>query len=93
VTKKTASWGVSSVEAMVVVNDFARQADYSFDVVLAEMAELVAEEDAHAKVQAERSCKAKKARLEAELQQLDAEKEGSEAEAAERVVAGRGGPK
>ena len=69
---------------MALVNDFTRQVDYSFDVVLKEVAALMAEKEMHAKARAERSRAAKKARLEAELEQLDAE-EGSEADAAAEV--------
>jgi hypothetical protein len=85
VTKKTASWEVSSVEAMVVVNDFTRQADYSFNVVLEEMALLVAEQDAHTKAQAQRKREAKRAQLAAQMEELDAE-DDNDADAVAEVL-------
>ena len=70
VTKKTARWDVASVEAMVMINDFTRQRDYSFDIVLQEVEQLVEEQARHEQDRKERARKAKVARLQAELQSL-----------------------
>jgi hypothetical protein len=88
VTKRTSLWGVSSVEAMVLVNDFTRQCDYSFNVVLEEMQALIAEKNAHDKAKKEEARAAKRAKLRAQLDELEeaAEEEGerwAEAEEAE----------
>ena len=55
VTKKTSSWSVASVESMVLVNDFTRQVDFDFDVVLEEMEKLVKEQNAQLEAKEERA--------------------------------------
>ena len=78
VTKRTSLWGVSSVEAMVLVNDFTRQCDFSFDVVLEEIQTMIAEKNAHDKAKKEEARVAKRAKLQAQLDELEeaAEEEG-----------------
>jgi hypothetical protein len=71
VTKKTARWDVASVEAQVLVNDFTRQTGFSFERVLQEMEKLTEELHAHDRAKAEREREAKKARLQAELADLE----------------------
>lgn len=78
VTKKTASWDVSSVEAMVLLNDFTRQADFSFDIVLKEIEALEAQRQEHRKEEAARARAERKAQREAVLLALAAEDDEDE---------------
>jgi hypothetical protein len=78
VQKKTARWDARSVEAHVLINDFTRQPGFSFERVLREVELMMDEHAAHEKAEAERKREAKRAQLQAELAEVDAEQEPSE---------------
>ena len=79
VSKRASAWGVESVEAQAIINDFTRQSDYSFGIVLEEVEELKKEWK-------KRKMEAKTALLEAKGSALQAQLDQIEADKAELMV-------